>query len=1799
MIDTAAPRQSGFRRFLSLINLAAVSAVMLAASGCHKDSFDLDEATRPTTTTAPDPMTLPVVSIATSNTEIIEGGAVTLTITSDLAAPAGGLNVTVDISGADGMDFTSAACTSTTPPRCVVFIPSGSMSVELIITASPGDEAEGSEDWTARIIPTDTLFRINAANGEATFRINDDTLSFAVNNRLRAEYGTQTALAAGEIRNRQSDTVGGVEITGSRYDDEDGDAQIFVQDIEFAAIAAYVAPRMAIAAAAVAAQVGQGSTISDFDYAFLGDNRFNPPSTSDGRGTADYDIEGDATYRGVNFFPEGSLTMNFDAATFSGRFSVLGNSPVNYFGDANAMVPDGSGGMRTVEPTDDFDFSVNGDITGDGFEANESGLTVDTAEGFFSALSSFTSASLLGSFYDADGYNPASGNDPIEIAGAGVIENGGGINDLNFGFLGRCVADCLIGVDIAASGPSVVEGQAIMLVVTADANAPAGGLEVMFRISVAELAEFTLPGADCTTNFPICTVTIPAGMDSVNLVLTPLSDFSTEGPESWTATLMDGTNYDAAANDNAAFDITDLIAAVGIMTSDTPMEGGAAVTLTITSSETVPTTLTGGLAVTVSIRDANANEFTANAVCTNLVCIVTIPAGSDSVNLILTPLSDFSTETESWTATLEDGSNYNLDANDNVVFAITDLIANIRIMTSDTPMEGGAAVTLTITSSETVPTTLTGGLAVTVSIRDADADEFTANAVCTNLVCIVNIPAGSDSVNLILTPLSDFSTETESWTATLEDGSNYNLDANDNVVFDITDLIAAVGIMTSDTPMEGGAAVTLTITSSETVPDALIGGLNVTISIGVAEADEIQPNADCTNFPICIVNIPEGDSSVSLILEPLSDFSTETGERWTASLRDGGNYNLDANDNVGFDITDLIAAVGIMTSDTPMEGGAAVTLTITSDLAAPAGGLSVTVSISSISGNGLMTGEFTANAEADCTTNFPICIVTIPAGSVQVSLILSPLSDFSTETGERWTATLVDTGAYDPATGNENAGFAITDLIAALDILTSDTAVIEGGAIVLTITSSIDAPAGPDGGLSVTIDIVGANNADFASSAACTNPPRCVVLIPTGMRSVVLIITPLDDAAVETVSEDWTATIAPDLNDDMFTVDSNAVIAVANVLPIVTDALRLAALNAYNSPDTLTADEIRDGEDDDIAADAITGLQYDDADNNPRVLVERLDYAHLGIGINGNIDDADFVFAPLNENVVTAPASASNLGDATYALEGEMTYNGNRFYPDGELIADFINAQVSGEISLDGQEADDDFGGTTLADGTTAITNIDNLTLGLSSVADSLGASGFSGALDIITAEGFFSSLSGISTGTYSGRFNDAASYIGAAAPQEVSGSFGDITDANGNALNGGFLGQCSAGCDPPDSVGISSALIESREDGDVIVLVITSSVDAPMGGLEVNINIDGADPADFTANAEADCIFPICTVTILENTNSVNLELTPVDDSADEPTETWTATVIGGGGDFIPDPVDNAVSFDIIDTPILPAVSPDTTLANLLQYAVESGNMPMDLTAGQIRAGVDGNAGTITGSQYNNAANLPLPEIYVQRLQGHAHLGIWVNGQVPTVGEFDHDFRYAALANNAVSNLPDNGLAQYHFEADATYKGVNFFPDGDLTFNFGTAESAGLPGGNFRGTMSANGVTDNHFGNLATLPSGGGFVDGGDSLRITVSNTGGTIDTANGSFSGTWTVGTAEGFFSDFVVGTTGGTIDGRFYHSPEYVPSPTMRDPFEIAGNGMITDSAAMPNDLHFGFIGGCVLGNAFCGPGNAQLP
>ena len=572
------------------------------------------------------------------------------------------------------------------------------------------------------------------------------------------------------------------------------------------------------------------------------------------------------------------------------------------------------------------------------------------------------------------------------------------------------------------------------------------------------------------------------------------------------------------------------------------------------------------------------------------------------------------------------------------------------------------------------------------------------------------------------------------------------------------------------------------------------------ISIGVADATEFttNPEADCTNFPICTVTILERNRRVNLVLMPTSDSAVENSERWTASLVDSSNYNFAArNNNVAFDITDpptpgpmmpSLPVVGIATGDMPIEDGAGVTLTITSSETVPAtltGGLSVTINI---------VGADAADFNNVVCTNI-VCIVTIPAGSNSVSLILSPLSDFSTEPGERWTATLEDGDDYNLDAGNNNVGFDITDLIAAVGIATSD-AVMEGNAVVLTITSSV---AAPTGGLTVTINIGVADATEFTSGTPSQcNGLVCEVVIAATEMTAELTLTALSGDESENV-EMWTATIMP--ADTLFSIDSandDDTFAITNLpLPARANNLMLSALDDYDLPTALAADAIRAGQDDLIAVDAITGFQYNNADGNPQVYVQLLEFAALGIWVNGNAPmpnvefDHDFRYAFLGDNVVS---TLPNSGSAIYNIEGDATYKGVNFFPDGSLDMSFMTGTFNVDIGAFGGEALDDFGSATamLPDGSGGMQPLvpnDRVSLNFDGTIDANGL--ITGTPTIFLAAGFFADLAGFDSAasSFSGRFYDSDTYDPTmATPREVVGVM-EIVDAQGN-LNMGFLGR-------------------------------------------------------------------------------------------------------------------------------------------------------------------------------------------------------------------------------------------------------------------------------------------------------------------------------------------------------------------------------------------------------------------------
>ena len=366
---------------------------------------------------------------------VIEGDEVRLTVTSDIPAGTGGLTVTLFVSGADAAEFTAADCSGLT---CEVTIPEGMTIAELILSPLGSDSVENIENWQVRIGQCSS-----ACNAGDNFRLAVSNLPFPLFLAGERQYAlselnafiTPIPLAQNQIRAGGDDDSTSIHrmaitITGFAYANADSATVAFVQSLEYAHLGIWINGVV---------------TDNDFNYASLSDNIVMPPTPVNNRGSVFYDVEGDATWRGVNFYPDGLFHMNFNTGIWNGLLTASGHTTIgepfivlhhfaNEFGDDNAMVPDGQGGLRQIMITDSFNISFDGDITSTGLKATRFSIF---AGGFFADLHRITPRNFFsGKFHDASGYNPTS-EAPAELSGSFLTNIGGGADELHLGFLGK------------------------------------------------------------------------------------------------------------------------------------------------------------------------------------------------------------------------------------------------------------------------------------------------------------------------------------------------------------------------------------------------------------------------------------------------------------------------------------------------------------------------------------------------------------------------------------------------------------------------------------------------------------------------------------------------------------------------------------------------------------------------------------------------------------------------------------------------------------------------------------------------------------------------------------------------------------------------------------------------------------------------------------------------------------------------------------------------------------------------------------------------------------------------------------------------------------------------------------------------------------------------------------------------------------------------------------------------------------------------------------------------------------------
>ena len=888
----------------------------------------------------------------------------------------------------------------------------------------------------------------------------------------------------------------------------------------------------------------------------------------------------------------------------------------------------------------------------------------------------------------------------------------------------------------------------------------------------------------------------------------------------------------------------------GIVLSAAPAaipEGAGTTEVTVTaalngaaraSATTVTVTVSGS-------GDADAVDF---APVADFEIVIPANAASGSAAFALTPEDDAFDEVDE-TVTVSGAADLPVDSAE--LTLADDDEAPTRISLSAAPSrvsEGGGAAEVTVTAAfdrGARPTATTVAVSVAGS-GDHDAVDF---APVAGFEIVIPANAASGAAAFALTPQDDAFDEVDE-TVTVSGASDLPVEPAEVTLAD--DDQAPTGIALSAAPSrvsEGGGATAVTVTAAfDRGARPMATAVTVTVSgSGDADAVDFAPVAD---FEIVIpANAASG--SAAFALTPEDDAFDEVDETVTVS----GASDLPVESAAVTLADDDQAPTGIALSAAPSrvsEGGGATAVTVTAAFDRGARPMATAVTVT-VSGSG----------DADAVDFAPVANfdIVIPANAMSGSaaFTLTPQDDAFDEVDE----TVTVSGAADLPVEPAEVTLADDDQAPTRISLSAVPARVSegGGATAVTVTAAFDRGARP-AATTVTVSVVGSGDSDAADFAAVAD---FTITIPANAASGAgtFTLAPEDDATVE--------------SDERLTVSG------ASDLPVTSAAVTLA-------------------DDDEVSTRILLFLTVDpprasEGDGEIRVTVTaavdkgvRPDESRIRVSVSGSGDPDAVDFAPIPDFDIVIPANAP---------EGRQTFT---VVPEDDLIVEADETlTVSGVADLPVTPAtmellDDDeaSGGIVLSadparvsegDGPVAVTVTASLDRGLrqkaTTVAVSVSGGGNPDAVDFDPVADFTITIAANAasgTGTFT------------LTPEDDTEDEADET----LALTGeSDLPVTPASVVLADDDEMASRVLliadaEAAEGAGEVRFAVT--LDGP-SAVEVTVGYATADPAgsvDPVAGAGIDYESAAGTLTFAPGEVSRTIRVSVLDDSLDEPDETF-----------------------------------------------------------------------------------------------------------------------------------------------------------------------------------------------------------------------------------------------------------------------------------------------------------------------
>jgi len=377
--------------------------------------------------------------------------------------------------------------------------------------------------------------------------------------------------------------------------------------------------------------------------------------------------------------------------------------------------------------------------------------------------------------------------------------------------------------------------------------------------------------------------TIPAGIASLNITLSPISDSAVEGPETATLTLMENSAYVLAFPAEATVTIADgqppskPTVTVSAPDDSAPESGCDVGSFVFRRTGSVAADLE--VFYSISGTASNGTDYAP------LGGTVTIPAGQTNATVTVVAIDDADVEgDESVTVTVLPNAAYNVGSPASATLTIVDDDpVKVTITATDNIAREGSSDTATFT------VTRVGSLAANLVVN------YTVSGTASNgldyvlLPGSVTIPAGQATAKITITPINDNLVEgPETVTVTLAGAPLYNIGTPGQATATIIDDdVPAVTLSASDaTASESGpdpGAFTFTRTGSTAEP------LTVYFDI----TGSARNGADYEAITNSIV-IPAGCASAVLTITPIDDAIKEDGETVVLTLMNSptGSYSV-------------------------------------------------------------------------------------------------------------------------------------------------------------------------------------------------------------------------------------------------------------------------------------------------------------------------------------------------------------------------------------------------------------------------------------------------------------------------------------------------------------------------------------------------------------------------------------------------------------------------------------------------------------------------------------------------------------------------------------------------------------------------------------------------------------------------------------------------------------------------------------------------------------------------------------------